>query len=410
MGGAPLTVMARSPSPRTRRPRHPWWFHTPAAIVAIVGLTYLTLGAAWESEHTVETWLAGLAVLVQAAVLLGRRRYPAAALLACAALDTAVILATAGEISAGLLGVAVAAYTVVREVSTQKSTRMLVAAAASTFVASAVSLAVNPEFTLLTALGATVLRVLFQYGLPAVLADASKSRAQLIRAYRDRADAAERDREATVQRALDEERTALARELHDIAAHHVTAIVVSIQAARVLTRTGKSDAAEPYLHTAVDEARSTLDQLRATVGLLRDHDGNDTSTHTPADIADLVAAVRNRGVTVDYRHEENGITLGPIERATVYRMIQESLANAVRHAPGADCTVDITEDAAQRAVVVTVSNDSASDPAIERSPTGGLGLIGMHERAHLIGAVLETGATGRGGWKNRLVIAPGRAS
>ncbi|WP_179275358.1 sensor histidine kinase [Rhodococcus sp. 14-2470-1a] len=386
-----------------------WWPHLPSVVVAVVGCTYLALGMPEGDARDVEAWLPGGAVLLQAALLLCRLRFPTAVLAACTALDAVVIIATGGEIGAGALGVAIAAYTLAREMSTRHSWIALIASATVTFAISVTALAVNPQFTSFSAVGSSALRVMLQVALPAVLADAARSRAKLLRAYRDRADAAERDREATVARALTEERTALARELHDIAAHHVTAIVVSIQAAGVLLRTANSAAAQPYLRTAIDEAGSTLDQLRATVGLLRDHDEETALSFVPDDVAGLVAAVRNRGVRVDY-HGRDDTPLGPIERATVYRMIQESLANAIQHAPGADCTVDIVSDPGGRAVVVTVTNGPPATASIDSPVTSGLGLIGMAERAHLIGAALETGAAPDGGWQNRLVITPGRLS
>jgi len=159
-----------------------------------------------------------------------------------------------------------------------------------------------------------------------------------------------------------------------------------------------------------DSARTTLVDLRRTVGLLRSdyespqHPEAPSATPTIDGIAGLVSAARKRGQRVEIKVTGTRRALGPLAEAAAYRMVQESLANAARHARGAAATVTVafTSDAVDVAVV----NDSGDGPRVIPPPSsrGGYGLSGMAERAELIGARLVTGPTADGGWSNRLTI------
>lgn len=367
------------------------------------------------SVTAVELWMPGLAMVAQGIVLLARERTPVWTLAGCVVLDALVIVVTDGETGSGALAVTVASYSLVRNRRSLRSGQYLMAAALFSAVVSSIALLRNPEFSAAVAVGASLARVFVQNALPGFVADAVTTREQLVRAYRDRAEHADRDRRAAIDRALRGERTALARELHDIAAHHLTGIVVSIQAASVLLRNDRIGDATEYLTTAVAEADRTLDQLRATVGLLRDDNGDNTAlSPTLEDIVELVAAVRKRGITVDYRCDPNIppeiVEMSPTERVTVFRMVQESLANVVQHAPDAACRVEICGGGELLTVIVT--NDPPKSKRLRDGTAAGsgLGLIGMRERAHLIGADLRTEPTAGGGWQNRLVVATGRCT
>ncbi|MGV8872807.1 MAG: sensor histidine kinase [Rhodococcus sp. (in: high G+C Gram-positive bacteria)] len=389
------------------------WPHLPAAVVLLAGCVTAAALGGMPFVTAVELWLPGLAMIAQGISLIARRKFPLWTLAGCVGLDALVIVVTDGETGSGALGVIIASYSLVRVFPTARSAQYLGAAALFSVVVSSIALVQNSEFTDAFAVGVSVVRVFVQNVVPAVVADATATRAQLVRAYRDRIEHAERGRQAAIDRALQGERTALARELHDIAAHHLTGIVVTIQAASVLLRTDRSAEAGKYLTTALGEANRTLDQLRATVGLLRDDNGNEaTLSPTLDDIGELVSAVRTRGISIDYDCDSSTpsemVKTSPTERVTVFRMIQESLANVIRHAPNAACSVQITSQRGR--LTVTVINDpppgSPPDHNILASASG-LGLIGMHERAHLIGADLKTEPTSRGGWQNRLVVRVG---
>ena len=401
-----FTAMVRNVLNRVLR-----WTHLPAVVVMVVGCITVVTMLTIPSVSAIAV-LPGMAMIAQGTVLLARSSFPVWTLGGCVGLDAVVIVATSGETGSGALAVIVASYSLIRMRPTLRSAQYLVSAAVFTATISSIALLSNPEFSAVVAVGASLVRVFVQNALPAVVADVAATRTRLVQAYRERAEHAERDRQAEVDRALQDERTALARELHDIAAHHLTGIIVSIQAAAVLLRNNQTVDVDMYLKTAIGEANRTLDQLRATVGLLRDGNGDDLArSPTHGDSAALVEAVRGRGSPIDFHRDPRTpsviMEMSPTERVTVFRMVQESLANAAQHAPGAACTVEIVSGA--DLVTVTVTNDApqSSTTRIDDAhlPTSGLGLIGMRERAHLIGADLRVEPIPGGGWQNRLVVA-----
>ncbi|WP_340296215.1 sensor histidine kinase, partial [Aquipuribacter hungaricus] len=239
--------------------------------------------------------------------------------------------------------------------------------------------------------------VLVSFALPAVVAGYVRTRARLVAALRERAELAEREREAATREAVQRERTAMARELHDIAAHHISGIVLSAQAASALLRTDPARAGG-YVVTVREEAQRTLAGLRQAVGLLREQGPGETAPvpdleHLPA----LVASVRETGADVDLRVEGDPVPLGPLAGTAAYRMVQESLTNARAHALGAPVEVVVRHHPA--GVELTVTNVVAGAgaggagagggaPTPARSGGGGHGLIGMRERATLLGGDL----------------------
>lgn len=208
-----------------------------------------------------------------------------------------------------------------------------------------------------------------------------------------------REQEALIQRAVATERTAMARELHDIAAHHLSGIALMASAIDRQLDTDPA-AAREGLHAVRDQSRVVLTDLRRLVGLLRDGDAAEVSAWDLAAVPDLV---RGTAAEIDLRRSQRplGEGIGPLAQVAAYRMVQESVANARSHAPGADCTV-VLDDTDPDVLVVTVRNGPpARGP--ERS-TGGYGLRGMTERAALIGATLRYGPMVDGGWQVRLAI------
>jgi signal transduction histidine kinase len=185
------------------------------------------------------------------------------------------------------------------------------------------------------------------------------------------------------------ERELLARELHDTVAHHVSAIAVRAQAGRTLAATQPA-AAVDALEVIEEEASRTLTELRAIVGALRDGDEPDLAPQRGvADIARLAAAPDGPRVNVELAGDLE--SLRPMVGAAVYRIAQESITNAVRHARHATrIDVRVTGDA--DCVRVTVLDDG--EPGAASTP--GYGLAGMTERAALLGGTLDAGPTGRG--------------
>lgn len=347
-------------------------------------------------------------VVLQAVALLWRERAPRTVLGVVVALDLLILATSGGQLGIGSLAVLVAVYAVWRRDS-PGAAATLAGAAVATIVVSATAMAVAGLPVLLITAAATA-RVLLLYALPVGAAEYVRNRARLTVAERERAALVERGRREETERALRAERTALARELHDIAGHHLSGIIVTAQAASALAATDPARTRD-LLGTVQEEARTALADLRRTVGLLRDEGTDADGSHAPvatpslARVPDLVAQARTAGRRVQLEMDDTLPPLSPLADATVYRMVQESLANVAHHAPGAASVVRI--EFAARMLRAAVSNDRPPAPAPAPRRTDGYGLAGMRERADLIGARLTTGPTPDGGWRNELVVPLG---
>lgn len=188
-----------------------------------------------------------------------------------------------------------------------------------------------------------------------------------------------------------EERVGLARELHDTVAHHVSAIAVQAQAGRAVAAT-RPEAAVETLATIEQEASRTLAEMRAMVQVLRH--GAEADYAPQPGVADLPRLARDGSrprVTVRVRGD-----VGELPAAVggaVYRLAQESLTNALRHAHGAtEVSIEVVAD--EEVVRLRVADDGRAE-----HPVGaGFGLVGMRERAALLGGSLTAGPAADGGW------------
>ena len=209
-------------------------------------------------------------------------------------------------------------------------------------------------------------------------------------------------RERLVDQAKLQERAQLARELHDTVAHHVSAIAIQAQAGLFVARSGSSlVGATDALEIIEREAAQTLAEMRTMVGALRER--GDPSAMAPqrrvGDIEGLAAAspgslhvgVARRGDLAD---------LHPAVEAALYRVAQESVTNARRHAQQAT-RVDVLVTGTPTEVEMTVDDDGAR-PTIANAP--GYGLVGMTERVTLLGGTLTAGPRPSGGWRVRAVL------
>lgn len=209
--------------------------------------------------------------------------------------------------------------------------------------------------------------------------------------------AAFRYRAESWRRALDQsrshERVGLARELHDIVAHHVSAIAVQAQAGRAMAGQ-RPEAALEALAAIEGEASRTLGEMRAMVRVLRD--GAPAEYASQPGVADLVSLARHASVpVVDVALPDDLDELPPQVDAAVYRLAQEALTNALRHARNASrVEIRVVEDAGRLRLRVT--DDGQIDPA--RSVNHGFGLLGMTERMQLLGGTLRAGPAPEGGW------------
>ena len=375
-----------------------------------VGYVGIDLAGAFEDQSAVAfpPIVHGALVALQAVALLWRHRAPNAVVVAVAALDLIILATSGGELGVGALAVIIATYTAMRWGAPRRVSYGVVAgAAAATALVGGVAMAAA-GMPLLLVLLVALARIVILYAVPAAAAEYMLGRERLADAMQQQKAAAERERQVAADRELRAERTALARELHDIAGHHLSGIIVSAQAASALTLSDP-DEARATLQMLQQNARTALADLRRTVGLLREDEsagvGPDAPGPTPAVAAlpALVDAARRRGQHVTLQMSGDPRPLGVLAETAVYRMVQESLANAGRHAPDAAC--DVTVDYRPDTVEVAVRNTPPAIPTAARSAVdAGFGIAGMRERADLVGGRLVSGPQPDGGWLNRLTI------
>ena len=209
------------------------------------------------------------------------------------------------------------------------------------------------------------------------------------------------------RRLLVEERTRIARELHDVIAHSMSVIQVQASTARYRLSDLGEDAAAEFDGIAAT-ARSSLTEMRRMLGVLRtdDHDAELTPQQGIAEIPGLIDSIRRAGAEVELRVDVGDATVnaGSAVQIAAFRIVQEALSNAMRHAPGAAIAVDVHTDG--EFVVLHVDNERPEAPAA--TTVSGYGLRGMRERAHLLGGTLTAGTVPGGGWRvdARLPLSP----
>jgi signal transduction histidine kinase len=233
----------------------------------------------------------------------------------------------------------------------------------------------------------------------------------------DAAHARRAEASAVVEAAHQAERTRIARELHDVVAHQLSAIAVQAGAARIAAGStgqngnggaprqpeqGGSDMPAQVLATVEQLAREALTELNHLLGALRREPADDLTrppTPTLADLEPLLAAARAAGVPVTLTVEGAPRALSPGVELSCYRIIAEALTNVGRHAPAAPSRVMLRYQS--DALGIEVANDPsplAHRPAVPRPTSGGRGLRGMRERAELYGGCLVARASPDGGF------------
>jgi signal transduction histidine kinase len=197
------------------------------------------------------------------------------------------------------------------------------------------------------------------------------------------------------------EREQLARELHDTVAHHVSAIAIQAQAGRTLAAS-RPGAALDALAVVEEEASRTLAEMRTMVGALRQGDEPDLAPQPGVARIERLASSTGNGPRVDVELSGDLDGLAPSVDTTIYRLAQESITNALRHARHATrIRVRVTGD--DRCVQLTVQDDGEASSARTASSSG-YGLVGMAERAKLLGGTLDAGPSQDRGWTVSAVL------
>jgi signal transduction histidine kinase len=235
--------------------------------------------------------------------------------------------------------------------------------------------------------------------LPALAVLYLGARRELVDSLRERAERAEREQSLLAARARAQERRRLAEEMHDVVTHRLSLMVLHAGALG-------TSSAEPAVRAAAEDIRRSgaqaLAELRDLVGVLRDageaRAGPSAEPSAP-DPATLVAEARAVGEEVRYTTEGDPERISPTVRRTAYRVVQESLTNARKHAPGAEVAVALSYRA--DGVTVRVANDAARRPpdgALAGSGSG-VGLLGLGQRVELVGGTLRAGPEPGGGYR-----------
>jgi signal transduction histidine kinase len=219
--------------------------------------------------------------------------------------------------------------------------------------------------------------------LPVAVAEATRLRHNYLAAVQARAEYAERTREEEARHRVAEERVRIARELHDVVAHHLALANAQAGTAAYLARS-HPDQVQPILKELTGTTTAALRELKATVGLLR-QPGDTSSPLEPAPglarLPELTTAFAASGLDVEVTVEGEEQPLSASTDLTAFRIVQEALSNVSKHA--ATDTADVRLSYRDDQLTITITNDTYSPTPPAKIP--GFGLIGMRERAHSAG-------------------------
>lgn len=357
-----------------------------------------------------------LVLVAQSVPLLLRTRRPALSFwlvflgfLACVALSVDRSLAVSATYLFSVLSVVV-------HLPTRGWAPMLsVAAAIDTLVylaLIAIQSQAAPSLYIVTLLAFKVLPAYVAPILAGLLFASQRRRAQLAtenaRVHAERAQALERVSEAQLAAAITAERNAMARELHDLAAHHLSGLVLQAAGAREVIHS-RPAVAESLLDGIRSEASNALHNLRDVVVSLRDDErpGRGRIEPTLTALPELIDSVRVLHPALDLHVEGDIDDLSPTVSLACYRIIQESLTNARRHAPGTPVRVEVQRRARRLELDVTNALLPGTPPQ-SRADRPGFGLIGMRERVTMLGGTFDAGPADDGGWRTHAVIPTDR--
>ena len=201
------------------------------------------------------------------------------------------------------------------------------------------------------------------------------------------------------------ERTRIARELHDVVTHHVTAMVVQAEAARYLTAAPES--LDQTLTAITDTGRRAIGDLRHLLDLLNPDHSSEPRTPSAGELGALVERTRRAGQPVEFTEEGGPAETTGSAEVTAYRVVREALTNALKHDHGGRTTVHVRHGATE--ITVEVGTDGSGSPAA--SPGGsGRGLAGLRERVGVLGGEFSAGEREGGGFVVRARIPAGSPS
>lgn len=244
---------------------------------------------------------------------------------------------------------------------------------------------------------------LLGYGICVAIGFYIGARRELFASWKQRAETAEHEQSLRVSQARINERARIAREMHDVLAHRISLVAMHAGALAYrhdLSREETADAAG----IVRDNAHQALADLRDVLGVLRDTDGRDQTERpqpTLADLGSLVEEAESAGTPVRLRFDvEEGSAVPEATARNAYRIVQEALTNARKHAPGAAVDLTVSGQRGDR-ILIEVRNGiplRLSLQADDSPPPSGMGLMGLTERALLSGGELTYGRTPQGSY------------
>ncbi|WP_327246831.1 sensor histidine kinase [Streptomyces sp. NBC_01320] len=380
---------------------HPLAFDGALAVAVLVAMIVGSFTDPNGPSFGTRTPEAGSVVLMvlAAAVLALRRRNPMAVLAATGGLSI-VEFVLVDPPAPVVMSAVIALYTVAA--STDRPTTWRVGLLTMTVLAaSAMVFGASPWYS------QENLGVFAWTGMAGAAGDAVRSRRAFVDAIRERAERAERTREEEARRRVAEERLRIARDLHDVVAHHIA--LVNVQAgvaAHVMDK--RPDQAKEALAHVREASRSALNELRATVGLLRQSGDPEAPTEPAPGLAvldELVETVRRAGLPVQVACVDRRPPLPAAVDLAAYRVIQEALTNVRKHAgPGAKAEVSVVRVGGTAEVTVLDNGTGSPEGAGAGADGGGHGLLGMRERVTALGGALTAGPRYGGGFRVHAIL------
>lgn len=375
-----------------------------AAVVAVTGLALSVafvvitiLGMTLAPEHAARydllvspagtgRYAAAAIELVGLAILAFRWRAPTAVMIAEVAAVAAVHLLLNGEQAAfPLFLVVVATYAVA---TLESARRAMILSILGCLVLLATAMGIGPA---VVGAGPTAFQYLLLFVAVTAVGMNRKGRRELLTSYRARAEQTEREQQLMAAHAVTAERHRIARDLHDIVAHHVSLLVV--QAGAVRESVPPDHATREVLDSMIDGGRQAMRELRDMLDALKVDSDAGSAPLQPGpgveQVADLVNGARGAGLPVELRIAGGRPgSLAPATSVAAYRIVQEALTNAAKHAPGAPVTVRL--EYRPHDLEIRIANPAGQDAA----PVlvgGRHGVAGMHERATLARGELTAG-------------------
>ena len=379
-------------------PPHPpdWVFDVVAVVVVITSALFVPMPP--EGFRPAEP--VAIAAAVAAALILPvRRRWPLAVLAACLVLFG--LASSTGSIAPGNgIAVAIAVFAV----TTRTARRPRV-------IATAVAIVVVLGFSVASSLGSVFDPRVFQFALVVAFAaaagDGSRSRRDYIAAITERAERAERTREAEAERRVTEERLRIARDLHDAVAHQIAVISLNAGVASSVIDSNP-DKAKDALSIIRGAARSVLSEIGDLMNMLRAGDDAAETEAAPqpslARLDEVVEQFTRAGLEVQVRVEGDPAGVSGAIGLVAYRVVQEGLTNAHKHGAGRRAHVLVTRGDDSLTVVVT--NPMQVTPAKQAGAADGrlgMGLLGLRERVTSVRGTIEVGPS-PGGWRLAAVL------